>query len=118
MRRFRGGLKSDIQQRHVGCKRNVSPLRGFLVGQIPELLAHIGAGALDLGMALPHLAQEEFERLLNEHVRPSRAVESIEHLYDRERQLNRIEEALSSTGRHVFIYGDRGAGHPQGQAPT
>lgn len=61
-------------------------------------------------MALPHLSQDVFERLLNEHVRPSRAIESIEHLFDRERQLNRIEEALSSPGRHVFIYGDRGAG--------
>lgn len=60
-------------------------------------------------MSLP-FSQERFEELLNEHVRPSRAIESIEHLFDRERQLNRIEEALSSPGRHVFIYGDRGAG--------
>lgn len=57
-----------------------------------------------------NLTQDRFEELLNEHVRPSRAIESIEHLFDRERQLNRIEEALSSPGRHVFIYGDRGAG--------
>jgi hypothetical protein len=61
-------------------------------------------------MALPHLTQTDFEAVLNEHVRPSRAVESIEHLFDRERQLNRIEEAMSSPGRHVFVYGDRGAG--------
>lgn len=31
-------------------------------------------------------------------------------MFDRGKQLNRIEEALSSPGRHIFIYGDRGAG--------
>ena len=53
---------------------------------------------------------EDFERVLTEHVRPSSPIESFEHLFDREKQLNRIEEALSSPGRHIFIYGDRGAG--------
>jgi len=61
-------------------------------------------------MTISNLTQDRFEEILQEHVRPSRAIESIEHLFDRERQLNRIEEALSSPGRHVFIYGDRGAG--------
>jgi uncharacterized protein len=61
-------------------------------------------------MALPHLSQVEFERVLAEHVRPSSPIESFEHLFDRGKQLNRIEEALSSPGRHIFIYGDRGAG--------
>ena len=61
-------------------------------------------------MALYHLSQVEFERLLAEHVRPSSPVESFEHLFDRGKQLDRIEEALSSPGRHIFIYGDRGAG--------
>jgi uncharacterized protein len=61
-------------------------------------------------MALLNLSQVEFERLLAEHVRPSSPIESFEHLFDREKQLNRIEEALSSPGRHIFIYGDRGAG--------
>jgi uncharacterized protein len=48
--------------------------------------------------------------LLAEHVRPSSPIESFEHLFDRSRQLNSIEEAMSSPGRHIFIYGDRGAG--------
>jgi AAA+ ATPase superfamily predicted ATPase len=61
-------------------------------------------------MALPHLSQAQFEQVLAEHVRPSSPIESFEHLFDREKQLNRIEEALSSPGRHIFIYGDRGAG--------
>lgn len=61
-------------------------------------------------MAIANFSQSEFERVLNEHVRPSSPIESFEHLFDREKQLNRIEEALSSAGRHIFIYGDRGAG--------
>lgn len=61
-------------------------------------------------MALPHLSQIEFEAVLAEHIRPSRPIESFEHLFDRAKQLDSIEEALSSPGRHVFIYGDRGAG--------
>lgn len=61
-------------------------------------------------MAIPYLSQIDFEHLLQGLVRPSSPIESFEHLLDRERQLNRIEEALSSPGRHVFIYGDRGAG--------
>lgn len=61
-------------------------------------------------MALPHLSQTAFEKILAEHVRPSAPIESFEHLFDRGKQLDRIEEALSSPGRHIFIYGDRGAG--------
>lgn len=61
-------------------------------------------------MAIAHFSQLDFERVLTEHVRPSSPIESFEHLFDREKQLNRIEEALSSPGRHIFIYGDRGAG--------
>ena len=61
-------------------------------------------------MALLNLSQVEFEQVLAEHVRPSSPIESFEHLFDRGKQLNRIEEALSSPGRHIFIYGDRGAG--------
>ncbi len=61
-------------------------------------------------MLVPRRSQAEFETLLAEHVRPSSPIESFEHLFDRDKQLNRIEEALSSPGRHIFIYGDRGAG--------
>jgi len=61
-------------------------------------------------MTISNFTQDEFENILQEHVKPSMAIESIEHLFDRDRQLNKIEEALSSPGRHVFIYGDRGAG--------
>jgi uncharacterized protein len=61
-------------------------------------------------MAILNLSQTEFERLLANYVRPSSPIESFEHLFDRDKQLNRIEEALSSPGRHIFIYGDRGAG--------
>ena len=61
-------------------------------------------------MTLASFDQAEFERVLNEHVKPSSPIESFELLYDRDRQLQAIEEALASPGRHVFVYGDRGAG--------
>lgn len=74
-------------------------------------VASFPSAAVDCkAMALPHLSQTEFEQVLKEHVRPSSPIESFEHLFDRGKQLNSIEEALSSPGRHVFIYGDRGAG--------
>jgi AAA+ ATPase superfamily predicted ATPase len=37
-------------------------------------------------------------------------VESFEHLYGRDAQLEQIKQAMFSPGRHVFIYGDRGVG--------
>ena len=61
-------------------------------------------------MTILKFDQAKFERVLNEHVKPSSPVESFELLYDRDRQLDAIEEALASPGRHVFVYGDRGAG--------
>jgi len=61
-------------------------------------------------MAIRGLSQTDFERVLNEYVRPSSPIESFEHLVGRQRQLEKIEEAVNSPGRHVFIYGDRGAG--------
>ena len=70
----------------------------------------LGEASYTCPMAFSHLSQIEFERVLGEHIRPSSPIESFEHLFDRGKQLNRIEEALSSPGRHIFIYGDRGAG--------
>lgn len=51
-----------------------------------------------------------FGRKLNKVVSPSRPVISIEHLVGRGDQLDRIEKALFSPGRNVFIYGERGVG--------
>ncbi len=61
-------------------------------------------------MAIKDLNQEDFERTLNQYIRPSAPIDSFEHLVDREKQLASVEEAVNSPGRHIFIFGDRGAG--------
>jgi Cdc6-like AAA superfamily ATPase len=78
-------------------------------------------------MAIKRLDQDRFIQILQRHLRPSSPIESFEHLYGREKQLEQIKQALFSPGRHVFIYGDRGVGktslartaafqhHPSGQ---
>ena len=61
-------------------------------------------------MAIGGLSPQEFEQRLRTVIRPSRPVDSFEGLVDRGAELARIEEAIASPGRHVFIYGERGAG--------
>ncbi len=51
-----------------------------------------------------------FGKKLSEVVSPARPVFSIENLIGRSDELNRIEKALFSSGRNVFIYGERGVG--------
>jgi MoxR-like ATPase len=61
-------------------------------------------------MTITARTEEEFVERLNAHLRPSTTIESFEHLYGREPQLEQIKETIYSPGRHVFIYGDRGVG--------
>lgn len=61
-------------------------------------------------MAIKGLSRSAFEEVMAAYVRPSNAIDSFEHLVGRGKQLERIEEAVASPGKHVFIYGDRGAG--------
>jgi hypothetical protein len=61
-------------------------------------------------MAIRGLSAEAFENRLRSVIRPSRPVDRFEVLVDRSAELARIEEAVASPGRHVFIYGERGAG--------
>jgi len=61
-------------------------------------------------MAIKGLSRSAFEEVMAAYVRPSNAIDSFEHLVGRGQQLERIEEAVASPGKHVFIYGDRGAG--------
>lgn len=51
-----------------------------------------------------------FGKRLNTVVSPARPIQSIEHLVWRTEELERIQKALFMTGRHIFIYGDRGVG--------
>lgn len=61
-------------------------------------------------MTIGNLDQTEFERILGDHLRPSRPVDTTELLFGRAGALERMQEAYSSIGRQVFIYGDRGVG--------
>lgn len=61
-------------------------------------------------MAIDMLSKDEFAQTLHVHLSPSKPIQSFEHLKGREIQLNSVEQALYSPGRHIFIYGDRGVG--------
>lgn len=61
-------------------------------------------------MAINGLGKPEFEEIMRTYVRPSDPIDSYEHLVGRDKQRDDIEEAINSPGKHIFIYGDRGAG--------
>ena len=61
-------------------------------------------------MTIRDFDKERFGEALRSHIRPSNPIDSFEHLVGRDRQLETVEEALTLPGRHIFIYGDRGAG--------
>ena len=61
-------------------------------------------------MALTDLDKMQFTTILREYVRPSEPIDSFEHLVGRSKHRDGIEEAIYSGGKHIFIYGDRGAG--------
>jgi len=55
-------------------------------------------------------SEEEFGKAIHQHVRPSSPIDTIELLKGREKELEEIRRALFATGRHIFIFGDRGIG--------
>jgi uncharacterized protein len=61
-------------------------------------------------MAIRNLSDGEFVSLLEAHLRPSRPIDTTELLFGREAAMERMQEAFNSSGRQVFIYGDRGVG--------
>jgi len=61
-------------------------------------------------MAIDGFDSHSFGTRLAQLVFPAQPIHSVEHLFGRESELRRIEEALYAAGRHVFIYGDRGVG--------
>ncbi|MDB4224955.1 ATP-binding protein, partial [Granulosicoccus sp.] len=64
-----------------------------------------------LHMAINGIDSEgQFTKLLHSYVSASAPIKSIEHLKGREIQSQKIERALRSPGRSVFIFGDRGVG--------
>ena len=61
-------------------------------------------------MSIKELGRSQFEEIMRTYVRPSDPIDSYEHLVGRAKQRESIEEAINSPGKHIFIYGDRGAG--------
>lgn len=61
-------------------------------------------------MAINGYSRDEFGTKLNTLVFPSHPIDSIQHLLGRTVELDTIGKALYATGRHIFIYGDRGVG--------
>lgn len=61
-------------------------------------------------MAVIGFDKHLFGTRLNEVLSASQPIQSIENLFGRAQELERIEKALFAPGRHIFIYGDRGVG--------
>ncbi|MDR5754874.1 MULTISPECIES: ATP-binding protein [unclassified Caballeronia] len=61
-------------------------------------------------MAIENFDKQHFGTRLNEVLFASQPIQSVEHLFGRQQELDRIEKALFAAGRHIFIYGDRGVG--------
>lgn len=61
-------------------------------------------------MAIPGFDKYQFGQRLNEVLFASQPIQSVEYLFGRQQELDRIKKALFAAGRHIFIYGDRGVG--------
>lgn len=61
-------------------------------------------------MTIPELNKYDFGTKLSEVLSASQPVKSIQHLIGRDTELESIDRALFQSGRHIFIYGDRGVG--------
>ncbi|VAW77177.1 hypothetical protein MNBD_GAMMA12-1544, partial [hydrothermal vent metagenome] len=61
-------------------------------------------------MAISGYDYHTFGEKLNTLVFPSQPVHSEEYLFGRQKELERIKKALLASGRHAFIFGDRGVG--------
>ena len=59
---------------------------------------------------IPNVTDEMLKRVLAENLTPSDSIKTPERLFGRAKNLTTIDRALSSPGRQIFIYGDRGIG--------
>ena len=53
---------------------------------------------------------DRLREVLRKHLTPSDHIKTPERLFGRERVLQQLSRAFNSSGRHAFIYGDRGVG--------
>lgn len=61
-------------------------------------------------MAIEGFTEEAFAQKLDQVLSPSRPIQSEAYLFGRDNELDQIKKALYISGRHVFIFGDRGVG--------
>lgn len=61
-------------------------------------------------MAIEGYSEDEFGTKLGVMLSASRPIHKIEHLKGRDKELDDIKKGLYASGRHVFIFGDRGVG--------
>jgi hypothetical protein len=61
-------------------------------------------------MTIPGISDEKLKQVLKENLTPSDTIKTPERLFGRDKSLRTIDRALNSTGRQIFIYGDRGVG--------
>lgn len=61
-------------------------------------------------MAIKGVDQDRIAEVLSRHLTPSAHITTPERLFGRSKKLTQIERAFNSSGRHVFIHGDRGVG--------
>ena len=61
-------------------------------------------------MAIFGFDRDKFETTLKEHLSPTTPIRSPEFLRGREKKLEDIRRSLVASGRHIFVYGDRGVG--------
>lgn len=61
-------------------------------------------------MAIPSISEDQIAEVLNKHLTPSEHITTPDRLFGRDDKLKQIERAFNSSGRHIFIYGDRGVG--------
>jgi Cdc6-like AAA superfamily ATPase len=61
-------------------------------------------------VTIADVTDNDLKRVLAENLTPSDTIKTPERLFGREKYLTTIDRALSSPGRQIFIYGDRGVG--------
>ncbi|MEP9369499.1 ATP-binding protein [Xanthobacter sp. VNH20] len=61
-------------------------------------------------MAITGVSELAFKSILNSNLTPSDSVKTKDRLYGRDKQLKSIDRAMNSSGRQIFIFGDRGVG--------
>jgi uncharacterized protein len=61
-------------------------------------------------MSIPGISDDKLRKTLAANLTPSDSIKTPERLFGRKGSLTAIERALNSSGRQIFIYGDRGVG--------